>query len=69
VTYKETDNLATLKVGDTLVMNDGSEHLAVKEDTDTFYSCKSCSVSFNNGCRALYAKCMTGVFHFEQIKP
>jgi hypothetical protein len=66
MTYKETDNLANLKVGDTLVMNDGATHIAVK-DTDAFLSCKSCSMYFDNECQALYAKCMTGVFHFEQI--
>lgn len=68
MTYKETDNLANLKVGDTLVMNDGSEHLAVK-DPDTLFSCKSCSMYLINKCQALYAKCMTGVFHFEQMNP
>lgn len=72
-TFKQTDTLSDLRVGDTLTLADGSVHLAVDDrEQDITYGCLGCSVS-NNGmwCQSdnLCDSCTLNDFNFKQIKP
>jgi hypothetical protein len=64
MTYKETDNLATIKVGDTLVMNDGTEHAAIKDNK----LCHKCSLE-RNADACLSVNCYNANIHFRQLNP
>ena len=66
MTYKETDELSTLKVGDTLVMNDGSCHEAVNGIIGVIPRCDKCSM-FHENCNGI--KCTTMFFHFKKLTP
>jgi len=74
-TLKEASKI---RVGDTLTLEDGSVHEAVKDErsgADWVESCKDCSMLIiytdGAGCRAetnnSHPKC-NGKFHFKQIK-
>jgi hypothetical protein len=65
MTYKETDNIANLKVRDTLVMNDGSVHRAIT-DTDG-EGCDECSLDMCGICGRVL--CLNGEFHFKRLIP
>lgn len=73
MTYKETGNLANLKAGDTLVMNDGTTHIAV-QDNGPFQCDNGCSLwkaenPLGRRCRATDCICGVYSFHFKQTKP
>jgi len=66
-TYKETDNLSELRVGDRLEMNDGSLHKVVKDTHRevTKSPCFHCSFGATDACITHGIEC--GDFHFKQL--
>jgi hypothetical protein len=62
--YTLTDNLLTIRVGDTLTLEDGSVHEAVKFETST--DCLRCSMRGIGYCNSV--DCINKEFHFKQIK-
>ena len=73
MTYKETDELSTLKAGDTLVMNDGTTHIAV-QDNGLYQCIDGCSLCkadnpLGHKCLAMTCDCCVYSFHFRQLTP
>jgi hypothetical protein len=65
--YTTNDKLNELRVGDTLTLEDGSVHKAVKDDPAIIYcGCQYCSLC---PCPVNTIKCVTYSFYFKQIKP
>ena len=62
--YNLTDNLPAIRVGDTLTLEDGSVHEALKGHDD----CLSCSIAFSNTCVKWMTQCDEFKFHFESVK-
>jgi len=66
-TYKETDDLSKLRVGDVLELNDGEKHKAVKDGKDSLFCHEWCSMA---GDRCAYTpnmqdmQCEKLEFHF-----
>ena len=61
-TYKETDTLSELRVGDILEMNDGTKHIA----NGWRGGCRQCSLYQTDfDCKLL--DCINGDFHFKKL--
>lgn len=56
-----------IRVGDTLTLEDGSVHEAVKDNPKILYNgCQYCSI---NPCQVDGIRCNYYSFHFKQINP
>ena len=64
--YTTKDDLSKLRVSDMLTLEDGSLHVAVK-DEGINQSCLTCSIIGKGICQ--HFMCMSNYFHFKQIKP
>lgn len=65
--YKETDNFANLKVGDTLVMDDGKKFDVVKDYVGSI-NCDYCDIG-RSICHKVSDFCFDNEYHFEQLTP
>jgi len=59
-----TKDANKILVGDTLTLEDGTKHEAVKGHDD----CLSCSIAFSDACVKWMTQCDKFKFHFETIK-
>lgn len=69
-TFKKTDDLSQIRVGDTLTLEDGSVHEAVEDNPDYYNGCQFCSI---NGmiCDDKVSNkidCYFRAFHFKKLK-
>lgn len=64
--FHENEDLIPMRVGDVLLMEDGTGHTAVEDFH--FMECNGCSISIN-GKACIKTHCATYNFHFEQTKP
>jgi len=71
-TFKESDNLSDLVVGDQLIMSDGVTMVAVEDFG--IEDCTSCAIwDYNHPtaskCPVSQCRCNTLEFHFEKVEP
>jgi hypothetical protein len=63
--YTTNDKLNELRVGDTLTLEDGSVHKAVKDKE--YSGCNNCTIDEYGDC-CLKVKCAKYNFHFKKIE-